>query len=275
MNMDNPTEQPEQMEILSRNIEEFERKARRRALLSTAVPLFFGILLLGYTIWQIQISAKELADVQNKLSLTSQELTTADATLSDTQAQLNQANENLATLHEQLQNTTSELEQTKEELNKVKKELDETTQTLNSANVFLTNLFTVDIYIEKNELGSRYPAQAEVLFYIQDLQYRGVGWNYYGFSETDGFNSPNFVIYVLQYFGYISGEHGGNARPWQILKPVDRPAIGDIIYYEGGYSMFYFEQSGEPYVIGMTPLGIIAQRPDFAKVLGYLHVPYP
>ena len=39
--------------------------------------------------------------------------------------------------------------------------------------------------------------------------------------------------------------------------------------------MFYFEQSGEPYVIGMTPLGIIAQRPDFAKVLGYLHVPYP
>jgi len=34
--------------------------------------------------------------------------------------------------------------------------------------------------------------------------------------------------------------------------------------------MFYFEDyDGSPFVIGMTPLGVLALKPDWAKPIGY------
>lgn len=265
---------PEQIESLNKNIEQFERKARRRAWLSTVIPLLFGVFLLGFTIWQIQISAQKLADVKNKLSSTSQELTVANAALLSTRTQLDQTNVDLATLQDKLKSTTTELEKTKEELDKINKELDEATQELKDANGFVANAYSINVLDLKGSFLDQFPLQEEVLFDIENLQYAGVGWNRNGFSESEGFNSPNFAVYVLQRHGLISKSYGGNARPWDILTPVSQPSIGDIVYYEKGYTMFYYEFNGEPFVTGMTPLGIISQKIYFAPILGYLHVPY-
>ncbi len=38
--------------------------------------------------------------------------------------------------------------------------------------------------------------------------------------------------------------------------------------------MFYFT-APEEFVVGMTPVGILTLRPDFAPILGYLKVAYP
>jgi len=264
---------PEQIESLHRNIEQYEQKARRRAWLFTIVPLLFGVLLLGYTVWQIQNYGQKLADVQVKLGTTSNELDTSTIALQDMRKQLDQANADLAVVQDQLNITTRELENTQKELDSIQKELDQANEELKSANVFLVNSYSIDPVDEKNSL-SFLPNQAEILYYIQELQYSGVGWNRNGFSEKEGFNSPNFAVYVLQHFGLISADFNADAMPWQILKPVSKPSIGDIVYYEGGYAMFYYEINRDRFVVGMTPLGIIAQRLDFAPILGYLHVPY-
>lgn len=265
---------PEQLESLNKNIEQYEQKARRRAWLFTIIPFLFGIVLLGYTVWQLQNYGQQLVEVQVKLDKTSNELSTTTLALQDTKSQLEQANTDLSTVQNKLDTTSKELENTQTELNRIKIELEEANQALKDANVFLANSYSIDPYDEKNSL-SNFPYQADVLYYIQQLQLSNVGWNLNGFSESEGFNSPNFAVYVLQHFGYVSGNYNADSRPWQILEPVTEPSIGDIVYYEGGYSMFYFEINGEQFVIGMTPLGIIAQRINFASILGYLHVPYP
>ena len=263
----------EHMESLNKNVEQYEQKARRRAWLFTIIPLLFGVILLSYTIWQIQNYGQKLVEVQVKLDKTTSELNTSTIALQDTRKQLDQANTALTTVQDQLNSTTRELENIQKELDNTQKDLDQANEELKSANVFLANSYSIDAIDEKNSL-SFFPFQSDVLYYIQELQYSNVGWNRNGFSEVEGFNSPNFSVYVLQHFGLVSGNYNADAKPWQILEPVSEPSIGDIVYYEGGYAMFYYEINGDRFVIGMTPLGIIAQRLNFAPILGYLHVPY-
>ncbi|MDP1818029.1 MAG: hypothetical protein Q8K92_26490 [Leadbetterella sp.] len=265
---------PEQIESLNKDIEKFEKKARRRVWLSTAIPLLFGVILLGYTIWQIQITTQKLVSVQTTLNQTSRELSTTTTSLQDTKSKLDQANVDLANTQNKLDATFKELEQSKQELEKIKSQLDQTTQELRNANLFVANSVAIDIVDIKRSSLYLYPPQEEVLLDILFMQMDSVEWNLNGFSETDGFNSPNFAIYMLQKHGLISNDYAAGSKPWDILKPVHQPSIGDIVYYEGGYTMFYFELNGQEFVIGMTPLGILAQKIDFAPILGYLQVPY-
>lgn len=265
---------PEQLESLTRDIEQFEKKARRRAWLSALVPLLFGAILLGYTIWQIQISSQKLTEVQSKLNMTSQELSTTTSSLQDTTGQLDQANMTLLETQNKLDSATSELEQARGELERLRQELDQTTQDLKNANLFVANSYPIDIVELKGSPLYLSSIHEEILLDILFMQMDEVGWNLNGFSEADGFDSPNFAIYVLQKHGVISLDYLPGTRPWDFLRPIDQPAVGDIIYYEGGYTMFYFELKGESFVVGMTPLGILAQKVNFAPILGYLQVPY-
>lgn len=252
---------------LTKSIEENEKKTLRRVWISSMVPLCFGILLLGYTIWQIQVYGEKLAEIQEQLDITTQKLHDASSSLQETEAQLEYTKAELEKTQKTFETTASDLE-------KLRKELDEANTALQEVQAFANNSYEIDIVDEKSSLASEYPYESLVLFEIQRLQFSGIEWNLYGFSEAEGFNSPGFAIYIMQKQNMISGNYGPDARPWEILPLVDQPSVGDIIYYKGGYSMFYFEQNGEGFVIGMTPLGIISLKPDFAPILGYLDVPY-
>ncbi len=71
-----------------------------------------------------------------------------------------------------------------------------------------------------------------------------------------GFNSPGFTGYVL---GRVARGKSMNGLP-----ETDTPQLGDIIRYENGLDMFLLQNAaGEPFVIGMTPVGIAALAPDF------------
>jgi hypothetical protein len=264
----------EHIESLARNVEQYEQKARRRAWLSTLVPLLFGGVLLGYTIWQVQFYGQKLTFVQGQLNETTQELGTTINDLENTREQLGQADTDLGAIQDQLAQTQKDLEQTRGELEKTKQELEEATQALKDVNVFIANSYPVDIFALKGGLPGEYPPQEDVLLDITELQFMGTPWNRNGFSEEEGFNSPNFAVYMLQKHGIISDEYGPAARPWEFLRPVTEPSMGDLVYYEGGYTMFYYELEDGPFVIGMTPIGILSLDPDFAPPLGYLEVPY-
>jgi len=71
-----------------------------------------------------------------------------------------------------------------------------------------------------------------------------------------GFNSPGFTGYVL---GRVA-----RGKSMAALPETDTPQLGDIIRYQNGFDMFLLENArGEPFVIGMTPVGIAALEPDF------------
>ncbi len=71
-----------------------------------------------------------------------------------------------------------------------------------------------------------------------------------------GFNSPGFTGYVL---GRVV-----RGKSLKSLPATETPQLGDIIRYENGLDMFLLQDAeGEPFVIGMTPVGIAALEPDF------------
>ena len=71
-----------------------------------------------------------------------------------------------------------------------------------------------------------------------------------------GFTSPGFADFVLRELG-VQGGLGG-------LPSTDRPDLGDIVLYRSGFALFYMRDiDGQPFVIGMTPIGIAALEPDF------------
>jgi hypothetical protein len=96
---------------------------------------------------------------------------------------------------------------------------------------------------------------ARLLSRVLDMQSRNTR-----FSSANkpgvGFNSPGFTGYVL---GRVS-----RGKSMAGLPETDTPGLGDIIRYQNGFDMFLLEDAnGEPFVIGMTPVGIAALEPDF------------
>ncbi len=52
--------------------------------------------------------------------------------------------------------------------------------------------------------------------------------------------------------------------------------VGDIIFYETGYTMLYFmDARNSPFCIGMTPVGIMTLNIEFGpRIIGYGRVEY-
>ncbi|MCB1503027.1 MAG: hypothetical protein KDK07_25160 [Bauldia sp.] len=84
----------------------------------------------------------------------------------------------------------------------------------------------------------------------QNIRYSGAN------KPSEGFNSPGFTGYVL---GRVA-----RGKTLTSLPETDTPQLGDIIRYQNGFDMFLLQDAeGEPFVIGMTPVGIAALEPDF------------
>jgi hypothetical protein len=169
----------------------------------------------------------------------------------------------------QVNETGKELERTSSELNETNKKLEDTKLQLAKATDFKSLAHPLTPR-EVKEIASRYYAAREgrVLGKIFDLQMMGVSWHLSGQSPGEGFDSPSFAAYVLERTGVPVGEiRPGirlSAQLMENLDPIEEPAPGDLLFYPGGYVMFYYEDmKGEPFVIGMTPFGIVSLDPGF------------
>jgi hypothetical protein len=136
-----------------------------------------------------------------------------------------------------------------------------------------------DIYdlniIDLNIISIRHPHEAQLLRRMLELCKQGVRWNPRGQSPEEGFDSAGFAAFVLREANPSGAEMktGESLRTiahiWKELSPISQPASGDLVFYPDGYVLFHFEdQNRRPFVIGMTPLGILGLNPHFAKAIG-------
>jgi hypothetical protein len=168
------------------------------------------------------------------------------------------------------------LEDTKAELQKTKKELEETSKRLQDTADMARYMHPIEP-IGLKAMFSRYPRQAEALEQILKLKQQGVGWHLGGQTPEVGFDSPSFAAYILKEL-HVPGVMiapgdtllATSRRLYESLPSVTKPKVGDLVFYPAGYVLFYFkDRNGKPYVIGMTPVGIAALDPGFAKPVGY------
>jgi hypothetical protein len=121
------------------------------------------------------------------------------------------------------------------------------------------------------------PAVASVVGEVLEQANARIPWRLGG-SSPQGFDSPGFAAFVLEKHGALEGiDLGGDSLPvarserlFKALPAVDSPEPGDLAFYAAGYVLFWFrDQHGNPFVIGMTPSGIVGLNPDFATPRGY------
>jgi cell wall-associated NlpC family hydrolase len=226
-------EQEQELQSFLQQVEERGRTARRRALLSTLVPIIVGAILL------VVIGIK-INDATTQLTKLQQEQTT-----------LQQQN---TTLQKQNANLQGQL---KESL------------------VYAKHIYSTD-WINMKLTALSNPSQFKLFETVRQLSQQSVTWNAYGSTPEQGFNSPGFASYVLNEMG-ISTPHPATSDALRAqFESTSQPQVGDLIFYGGGFVMFYFKANqGHPFCIGMTPVGIVSLEINFGpSLLGYGRVKY-
>jgi hypothetical protein len=88
----------------------------------------------------------------------------------------------------------------------------------------------------------------------------------WGLANTPrgGFTSPGFAGYVLRGLAPVSGGADPERALRRLPRTLDPPFIGDVVLYEAGFAMFFLRDANDqPYVLGMTPVGVTSLEPDF------------
>jgi len=279
--------QEEQWRALVRQAEQMEHKARRRAVVFSLIPIILAGLWLWFTGYQIQQANRQLADIQATTQAVQTQRDEAKAQLAQTQNQLDRTRTDLATTQRTLSNAQQTLSVTQDQLKKVeqdnetlqkqldelKKGLDEVSKQLKLATDFSKYKFSGEWPLALKSIDSAYARQGKILLDIERLQ--KAPWKLGGFSPEEGFDSPSFAAYVLGQNGLIKDSASNRYQLQKVLPRRSRPEVGDVVFYQAGYTMFFFkDETGDPFVIGMTPLGVLALKPDFAPIISYGAVDY-
>jgi len=165
-------------------------------------------------------------------------------------------------------------------IGELEKELDLVNKNLRLAIDFTKYKFSGDWALALKYLYGRreYRKQSELLNDILVMVERGVGWKLGGLSPGDGFDSPSFVAFLLEKHGLLGHYRAVDVRYRldEVIQSTSRPGMGDVVFYLYGYTMFYFKiPREEPFVIGMTPLGIHALRLNFVNIIRFGRIDYP
>ncbi len=135
--------------------------------------------------------------------------------------------------------------------------------------------FQLDYSIDK-ELFSRYPEEMGILEEIRELlNSNQVKWKLGGSSIEDGFDSPSFAAYLVNKHSRTIIPKNEIYNLENYLQIKDRPEIGDLVIFDLGFRMIYFEYRGIPFCVGMTPIGPASLKLDFGpRIIGYRNINY-
>jgi len=255
----------DRLPALLERIEHREQTARRRAVFYSILPVALTAVLLGYTATQVRNAQQQVQGLKNEASTYT--------------TQIESLKKDAATYRAQAQTLEAQVGSYKDQTMQLQFQLAEVEKKLAAATDLGQYVRPIN-FVEAKELASRFPGSERLLIQILDLRQRGTKWKLGGQSPEEGFDSPSFAMYVLREMRAADiqmrpGESllDASRRLFNSLPPAERPQTGDLVFYPSGYALFYFEDPREgPFVLGMTPFGITALKPDFARPVGYRHV---
>ncbi len=217
-----------------------EKKSRKRMFLYSSIPLIITIILIVVSYLSVINANKEVKELRQEKEVLEENITELNDNIS-------QKSDSLA------------------EMRKI----------MELAVNYRDKRYEFNYAIDKN-LYSSYPRQTQMLSEMRAMIRAGkVKWHLGGNSPDTGFDSPSFAAYMINRHSLSRVEDGDRYQLKTILPSTQSPEVGDIVFYEHGYAMFYFEYRNKPFVVGMTPLGLSSLNYDFGpKRIGFAKVQY-
>ncbi|HEQ71580.1 MAG TPA: hypothetical protein ENN69_03745 [Spirochaetia bacterium] len=174
----------------------------------------------------------------------------------------------LVVISVQIGNATTELNNLQEQNAELKRQLRESI-------VYAKHVRPMDWTYSKH-LASATPTIFSLFETIQKQQEQNVGWDARNLPPGQGFNSPGFAAYILKILGVSTPESATSNALSGFFPATETPQPGDLVFYESGFVMFYFEtKTGDRFCIGMTPVGIVSLDLYFGpRLLGFGRVNY-
>ena len=232
------------MESNSENIiEKFqqeERRSKKRMLIYTSVPLILTFILILVSYFSV-----------------------------------NNANKQVKELEKQKQSLELTIDGLNNEMSLKNDSLTEMKKVMELAITYKDKRFEFDFSRDK-ELFSRYPEQTRLISEMRRMiDANEVKWHLGGNSPEVGFDSPSFATYMINKFSKTEIPSGDRYKLREILPSTSQPEVGDIVFYQNGYAMFYFKYHDQPFVVGMTPIGLTSLTFDFGpQRIGFGKVKY-
>ena len=185
------------------------------------------------------------------------------------------ANKQVVELKEQKQILETTIVELNSSINLKSDSLTEMKKVLELAITYKDKRFQFDFSRDK-ELYSRYPRQTRMITEMRRMiDSNEVKWHLGGSTPIQGFDSPSFATYMINKYSSTDISIGDRYKIREILPNTTTPEVGDVVFYEHGYAMFYFKHRNKPFVAGMTPIGLTSLTLDFGpKIIGYGKVNY-
>ena len=217
-----------------------EKKAKKRMLLFISIPLILTLILVLVSYFAVDNAnqqVKELTQQKNKLE------------------------ENINELNDEINTKTDSLAEMKNIMELA----------INYKDKRHSFNFSVD-----KELYSLYPKQTQMLTDMRNMIDSGqIKWHLGGSTPESGFDSPSFATFMINKHSATNVPVSERYQLRNVLPSTDEPEVGDIVFYEHGYAMFYFKYRNQPFVVGMTPIGLTSLTYDFGpKRIGFGKVDY-
>jgi len=255
----------DQLPALLERIERREKSARVLAIVYSLAPVALTVVLLSYTSASVRNAQKQIDALKTEATTYTTQIDT-----------LKKSSEGYKS---QSQSAQGDAENYKGQVAELQAQLADSQKALSEAVNLSRAVRTLD-YANAKEFASRFPGSESLVMDLLDLRQRRIKWKHGGQTIQEGFDSPTFALYILKQ----KRASGIEVRPgdslsdashslYDKLPPTNQPHNGDLVFFPAGYAMFYFMDPREgPFVLGMTPFGIAALKPDFAKPVGYRQV---
>jgi hypothetical protein len=232
-------------------IEAREAAARRRTVLLSIVPIMIGTVVLGGMALGVRTLAERTTQLKAEAESYRQETEQRRQEAESARAQAAELQRRVNSLEEQLRQTT--------DLTRFRHPID------------LTDF---------KMIASLQPRAARALDIIFLLREQNVRWRLGGRSPSEGFDSPSFAAYVIErarpgLLGPLAATDpvAASRALMNVLPRTTTPQPGDLVFYPSGYALFRFnDRQNRPFVIGMTPQGILALDPGFSQSVGAARV---
>ena len=217
-----------------------EKKSRKRMFVFSSIPLIITIILVFVSYYTVN-------DAQNQVAILSEEKIELETTITS-------LNENIISKSDSLT---------------------EMRKTLELAINYKDKRFNFDFSRDK-ELFSVYPRQSQLITEMRRMiDANEIKWHLGGNSPEQGFDSPSFATYLINKFSTVNIAASERYNLKETLPSTTNPKVGDVVFYEYGYAMIYFRHKGQPFVVGMTPIGLASLTLEFGpKIVGYGKVDY-